>query len=234
MSGARMPEVMETFFDVRVDTYEDHMRESPTYEAEQLQLAKQFDETTAPIRILDLGSGTGMEIEYVLKRVPNARFVCVDVSSMMMARLRSKYASVIDQIETVQASYFDYDFGEESFDYVIAASTMHHWLYADKLGLYRRVHKALKPDGRFVNHDYVVTPEEELAFLDQYLRLRESGLLEENSSYHIDIPFSMHTERRVLREAGFRRIETVFEYHSPVSNGSLLVAYKEGNCLAPE
>lgn len=63
MSDTRMPEAMEAFFDERVDMYEDHMKESPTYEAEQMQLAEQFDETTAPVSILDLGSGTGMEIE---------------------------------------------------------------------------------------------------------------------------------------------------------------------------
>lgn len=70
-------------------------------------------------------------------------------------------------------------------------------------------------------------PEEEYALLDQYLKLREGGQLDTNKPYHIDIPFSMWTERRVLREAGFTRIETVFEYHSAASNGSLIVAYKE-------
>ena len=29
------------------------------------------------------------------------------------------------------------------------------------------------------------------------MRLKEDGLLDENKLYHIDIPFSMHTERRV-------------------------------------
>jgi tRNA (cmo5U34)-methyltransferase len=224
---SNLPEPMDAFFDNRVDTYEDHMKENRTYEAEQMQLSYQFDETSDPVEILDLGAGTGMEIEYILRRAPNARFLCIDLSAAMLAKLCEKYTHLGDQIETVKASYFDYDFGEGRFDYVVAASTMHHWLYADKLDLYRRIHRALKPGGRFIDHDYIVAPEQEYALLDRYLRLRESGQLRDDTAYHIDIPFSMWTERRVLREAGFRRIETVFEYHSTQSNGSLIVAYKE-------
>lgn len=227
MSDSHELETMAQFFAARVDGYEDHMKESPTYEAEQIQLAQQFDETTEPVTILDLGCGTGMEIEYLLKRVPNARFVCIDLSSEMLARLEQKYSEFMDQITIVHESYFDYGFGEEFFDYAIAAQTMHHWLYADKLQLYKKIHRALKPAGRFVNHDYVVTADEEYRLLDQYMKLREDGLLDTSKFYHIDIPFSMYTERRVLREAGFRRIETVFEYHSIASNPSLIVAYKE-------
>ena len=222
-----LPEPMDAFFDTRVETYEDHMKENPTYEAEQIQLSHQFDETSDPVKILDLGCGTGMEIEYILRRVPNARFLCIDLSAAMLAKLCEKYSHLGNRIETVKASYFDYDFGGGCFDYVVATSTMHHWLYADKLNLYRRIHRALRPGGRFIDHDYIVVPEEEHALLDRYLRLRESGQLRDDTAYHIDIPFSMWTERRVLREAGFRRIETVFEYHSTQSNGSLIVAYKE-------
>lgn len=224
-----LPEPMDTFFDNRADIYEDHMKENPTYEAEQIQLSYQFDETSDPVRILDLGAGTGMEIEHILKRAPNARFLCIDLSAAMLAKLRENYSHLGNQIETVQASYFDYDFGDRCFDYVVATSTMHHWLYADKLNLYKRIHRALKPEGRFIDHDYIVVPEEEYALLDQYLKLREGGQLDTNKPYHIDIPFSMWTERRVLREAGFARIETVFEYHSAASNGSLIVAYKDGS-----
>lgn len=227
LSSSYKPETMDKFFSARIDGYEDHMKESPTYEAEQAQLAEQFDVTSEPVTILDLGCGTGMEIEYILRRVPNARFVCIDLCKEMLDRLEQKYAEVMDQITIIHASYFDYDFGEEAFDYAVAAQTMHHWLSADKLQLYERVYRCLKPTGRFVVADYIVTPDEEYRLLDNYMRLKEDGLLDENKLYHIDIPFSMHTERRVLREAGFRRVETVFEYRSIASNPSLIVVYKE-------
>jgi len=79
---------MDAFFDTRVDTYEDHMKDSPIYEPGQLLLSLQLDETSDPVKILDLGCRTGLEIEYVLRRVPKARFVCIDLCSRMLAKLR--------------------------------------------------------------------------------------------------------------------------------------------------
>ena len=86
MSNSQIPERMACFFNKRVSGYEEHLKESYTYHAEKLQLAEQFDATNDPV-ILDLGCGTGLEIEYILPRpqMPSSYaltlLVCLNISN---------------------------------------------------------------------------------------------------------------------------------------------------------
>ncbi|HEX3048225.1 MAG TPA: class I SAM-dependent methyltransferase [Bacillota bacterium] len=226
MSTIYQPESMESFFNERLAGYEAHMKESYIYDAAKAHLADQFDSSQDPITILDLGCGTGLEIEYILKKTPNAQFICIDLNGSMIDLLKIKYQKVLNQIETIKASYFDYDMGTNRFDYVVASMTMHHWLYAPKVSFYHRIFDALKPGGKFVNDDYLVHEDKEAEILANYLQLKASGVIKEGEFYHIDIPFSINTERRVFAEAGFLNVKVVYEYYSEKGNGSLLVGYK--------
>ncbi|HYH03018.1 MAG TPA: class I SAM-dependent methyltransferase [Bacillota bacterium] len=227
MSQLTKPEPMDVFFNSRVSGYEDHMKENKLFEAEKMQLAEAFEATEKPVQILDLGCGTGLEIEYILQRVPNARFICVDFAVEMLKLLKLKYQSLLNQLEIVQASYLDYDFGRNWYDYVVAAATMHHWLPKTKLLLYQRIWESLKPGGRFINDDYMVPVDQENAALDHYLQLRECGLIEDGKFYHVDIPFSVGTERQILAEAGFRDVRVVYEHYGENHCHALIVGVKE-------
>jgi tRNA (cmo5U34)-methyltransferase len=226
MTTSYQPESMVSFFDERLSGYEAHMKESYFYDGAKRHLADQFDATQEPVSILDLGCGTGMEIEYILAKAPNARILGIDLNEQMLAQLKTKYQKVIDQIELVKGSYFDFDMGENRFDYVVAAMTMHHWLYDAKFLLYKRIYDALKQGGKFVNEDYLVHEHTEMEMLTNYLQIKASGIIKESEFYHLDIPFSMKTEQRVFLEAGFSKVKVVYEYYSEISNSSLMVGYK--------
>jgi tRNA (cmo5U34)-methyltransferase len=217
---------MESFFNERLSGYEAHMKESYIYDAAKAHLMDQFDATQDPVSILDLGCGTGLEIEYILRKTPNARFICIDLNEKMLELLKTNYQGFMNQIETVKASYFDYDMGQNRFHYVVASMTMHHWLYAPKLSIYQRIFDALKPGGKFINDDYLVHESEEAQMLANYLQLKASSVIKDGEFYHIDIPFSLNTERRVFAEAGFLNVKVVYEHYSEKGNGSLLVGYK--------
>lgn len=226
MTQAQHPEPMAAFFNDRVFGYEAHMKENGLFEAEKLQFAEQFGSTDAPAQILDLGCGTGLEIGYILQRIPNARLICIDLAEKMLELLREKYQSVLAQIEVVQASYLDYDFGSNRFDYVVASATMHHWLPEPKLKLYRRIFEALKPGGRFIDDDYMVPEDQEWERLEQYIALGDSGALKDGEYFHVDIPFSVPTERRIMEEAGFEEVQVIYEHYSETHCNALLVGVK--------
>lgn len=227
MNQLQIPEGMASFFNTRVSGYEDHMKENPNYHEEKLLLAKQFDFTDGPVRILDLGCGTGLEIEYILEKAPNARFLGIDLAGDMLESIKSKYKDFLNQIELVKASYFDYDFERNQYDYVVACSTMHHWLPEQKLLIYKRIFNSLKPGGKFINDDYLVPEAEAKAMLAKYLQMKDSGVLKDGEFYHIDIPCSVKTESQILNDAGFRSVKIVYEHYNEKHNGALLVGFRD-------
>ncbi len=204
------PEEMAAFFDRRAEGYDAHMRKTvENFDAFYNAVASAVALATEPVRILDLGAGTGAELEGIFARAPQAQVTAVDVSRTMLDRLRTKHATHTDQIELVHASFIEMPFPEGAYDYVVSVMALHHHLPEAKLALYRKIRGALRPGGTFANGDYVSDqPDRE----DTEATLR--ALAERGDSppggYHIDLPLSVETEKRLLQEAGFVRTEVPF------------------------
>lgn len=197
------PEAMAAFFDRRVDGYDAHMRESvEDFDAFYHALAAVVKPTHAPIRVLDLGAGTGAQLDGIFARAPRARVTAVDVSPKMLELLGRRHARYARQIETVQASFTDLSFGKGAYDYVVSAMALHHHLPEAKVVLYRRICAALRSGGVFGNGDYTSdgtgTEEAEAS-------LRALGASERHppGGYHVDLPLSVDEEKRLLTSAGF-------------------------------
>ena len=93
---------------------------------------------------------------------------------------------------------------------------MHHFPRPRKLALYKRIRAALKTGGRYIEGDYVVSPEREPEMLAEYERARANHGLAADGLYHIDIPFSVGTQTELLREAGFAKVEVAWEGEAKV------------------
>ena len=162
-------ELMDEFFDRRVDIYEDHMREViPDFDAFYSCVAAQIPQTGADLTILDLGCGTGLELDFVLLRAPNARITAVDVSHEMLSRLLAKYNARRPRpnVTAIEGSYLTLSFPAGSFDYVISVETMHHLTGDVKLDMYSKIAHWLRPGGKYIEGDYVVSSAEERALLN--------------------------------------------------------------------
>lgn len=96
--------------------------------------AMRITPTDRSLRILDVGCGTGLEIEYILERAPNAQITALDLAPRMLAELERKYAAQMNQIETIEASCVDWPAGLEGFDYVISILCVHHFPPETKRG----------------------------------------------------------------------------------------------------
>jgi len=212
------PEEMAAFFDARAAGYEDHMRavfESDTTFTQFYQaVSSPIEKTDEPLNILDLGCGTGLEIEALFQRVPNALITGVDLSKNMLERLRRRCIAHMSQITLVADSYLTMPFGPQTYDHVISAMAVHHLLRDTKCGLYMKIHRALKPGGRYVEGDSVTLTAMERQFLAEYGTQVASMPQAEDGHYHIDVPFSIETQRKLLLEAGFRDFEVVWQKDS--------------------
>ena len=57
------------------------------------------------------------------------------------------------------------DLGAEQYGAVVSVESLHHFTPEQKLGLYKKIHAALRPGGFFLEADYIACCEEEETLL---------------------------------------------------------------------
>ena len=201
-----MLEKMNEFFDRRVDGYDEHMRE--TVEGDD-----RFYEYTAALlpkggAILDLGCGTGLELEAYYALGGTAHVTGIDLSEGMLDALRAKFPD--KALTLLRGSYFDLPLGEACFDAAVSVESLHHFTAEKKTGLYKKLHAALKDGGYFILTDYFChTDEQERFFFRELARLKKEQGIADDAFYHYDTPLTPAHEAQALRDAGFSRVEVL-------------------------
>lgn len=200
-----MLENMASFFDARLNGYDAHMldtiegaREFYPFTAAQLP-------TQPQARILDLGCGTGLELEEYDRINPSAQVTGIDLSSGMLRALKDKFPG--KQLTLIQGSYFDVPFPMEFFDAAVSVESLHHFTAEEKLPLYRKLFASLKPGGCFILTDYFAqTQEQQDFFRSELLRLKAQQGILGGAFYHYDTPLTVDNEIRTLSRAGFSSV----------------------------
>ena len=203
-----MLEKMSDFFEARLDGYDEHMLTN-IESAEEFYLftAKQLP-ATENCHILDLGCGTGLELEKYYLLNPSARVTGIDLSQGMLSALKKKF--VDKDITLICDSYFDVPFDVSLFDGAISVESLHHFTKEEKVRLYTKLHRALKDDGYFVLTDYFSLSDEEEQMHRQNLSALkvEQGIVDDEF-YHYDTPLTVKHETEALMEAGFYSVEVL-------------------------
>lgn len=197
-----MLEKMDVFFENRLADYDTHMMTN-------IESADEFYPFTAKClpmgdgcNILDLGCGTGLELEFYYKENPSAKVTGIDLSRGMLAALKQKFTD--KEITLICGSYFDVPLGERLFDAAVSVESLHHFTKEEKILLYAKLHNALKEDGYFILTDYFAPSEEEERLYRQILAaLKAEQGIEDNDFYHYDTPLTVEHEIAALMEAGF-------------------------------
>ena len=201
-----MLEKMAEFFEARLAGYDAHMLEN-------IDGAREFYPFTASLlpkepgsRLLDLGCGTGLELEAYFDLCPTVRVTGVDLSRGMLNALKEKFPE--KELDLRCGSYFDLPFGAACFDAAVSVESLHHFTGEEKVPLYRKLWDALVSGGCFVLTDYFArTEEEEKSCRREALRLRREQGIPDGEFYHYDTPLTVEHEKETLRLAGFSRVE---------------------------
>ena len=190
-------EEMSDFFMKRLDDYEEHMsnwEESYRIFAENLPLRCE--------NILDLGCGTGLELDKIWQINPQIEVTGVDLCADMLAKLLAKHHD--KPLTTICEDYFQYDFGRGKWDTVISFESLHHFLPERKRALYRKIYESLKVGGIFLLGDYIASCDEEEALLrGVYLEKRKQSGIPDERFVHFDIPLTLEHETELIQGAGF-------------------------------
>ena len=190
-------ETMSGFFDRRVDSYEDHMRPWRAYYRWLGELIPAQAET-----LLDLGCGTGLDLDEIFRLHPDIRVTGIDLAPGMLARLREKHPE--RKLTLTVGDYLTVPLAPCAFDVAVAFETLHHFPPETKLGLFRRIFAALRPGGMLLEGDYIAESDEMETYLFQELaRRRARQHVPEGTFVHFDTPLTLAHELSLLRQAGF-------------------------------
>ena len=203
-----MLEKMSDFFEARLDEYDEHMMTNIESATEFYPFTAKMLPAFSNCRILDLGCGTGLELEEYFLLCPSAKVTGIDLSKGMLSALNKKFTD--KDIRLIAGSYFDVQFGETAFDAAVSVESLHHFTKEEKIPLYAKLHTALKENGYFILTDYFsLSDEEEKAHRQNLITLKEEQGICDDAFYHFDTPLTVQHETDALIEAGFSDVEVL-------------------------
>lgn len=210
-------EQMAEFFAARADMYDEHMiNEVEGCKEGYLKMAEFVPDGCR--KLLDLGCGTGLELEAIFRKIPDLSVTGVDLCEAMLCKLREKYEG--KNIKLICGDYFTADFGK-GFDCAVSFQTMHHFEKEKKTELYRKIYDALTDEGVYIECDYMVeADEEEKHWFSENERIRKEQGIGENEFFHYDTPCTVGNQIAMLKKAGFESVEKVMR----IENTTMLVA----------
>lgn len=103
--------------------------------------------------LLNLGCGTGLELDEIFRYHPDIQVTGIDLSEEMLHMLRKKHPD--KKMKLVAGDYFKEPFGTACFDVAVSFETLHH--FTEK--------KWKIPDNQFVHFDTPLTLEHEMELL---------------------------------------------------------------------
>ena len=204
-------ELMGDFFNRRLDSLEERMLASEGAEY-FYSLSASLLPSFGGAKLLDLGCGTGLELDFYFRLHPeaNVSVTCVDLADELMAVLKKKHEN--RDITLIHDSYFDVDFGKNSFDGIISVESLHHFTREKKVALYKRILDALVPGGIYVETDYVAKTEEiEKEKYEEALRRRREAGVPDDVFVHLDTPHTKEHLLEMYKEAGFDDIKCLYD-----------------------
>ncbi|UCD09824.1 MAG: class I SAM-dependent methyltransferase, partial [Dehalococcoidales bacterium] len=107
--------MLREYFNSRADVWDENIAEKDTNKltrmAERLELKSGSD-------ILDVGTGTGIFLPYLLKNIgESGKIVAIDLAEEMLAKARAKFP--VNNVEYLHADIMDIPIYEEMFDSVV-------------------------------------------------------------------------------------------------------------------
>ncbi len=211
-------EEMSAFFGARLGDYEAHMAQWEKAYACFADAIPQHCQT-----FLDLGCGTGLELQSVFARFPDAQVTGIDLSAEMLSVLRKRYAA--QNMNLICGDYFQIPFAQAHYDAVISFQSLHHFQPVQKLSLFQKIYRGLKNDGVFLECDYLACcDEEEHLLFSECTRRRAVSGIADDVFVHFDTPLTVSHESDLLYQAGFSAVYAV----DSINGATFILAEKTG------
>jgi tRNA (cmo5U34)-methyltransferase len=210
-------------FDQAVASVFDDMlsRSVPFYdEVRKLVISLILAEQKEDRKVLDLGSSTAkFLLDLHSKMHTNMKLKGIDNSQAMLDRAEQKCQAFGANIELELADMLTYKYCEE--DVIVANYTLQFIRPMQRVELIKKLYDGLKDDGIFIFSEKVVFEDKKLDkdLIDVYYDYKkEQGYSEyeiaqkREALENVLIPFTIKENIQMCKDAGFKNIETVFQW----------------------
>jgi tRNA (cmo5U34)-methyltransferase len=179
------------------------------------------------IRVLDLGSGTGLLASFVLQHYPQARLTLVDISTEMLQKARQRFQRAGERVAILELDYNTQDLPGQ-YDLIVSALSIHHLEAEEKRRLFQKLFHSLQPGGAFINADHIEAPTPTLfqTYKELWIaRTRELGVDEADlqaalERTKLDRLSTLEDQLRWLQQCGFRDVDCYYKWlHFAVFGG---------------
>jgi SAM-dependent methyltransferase len=116
--------------------------------------------TRPPSRILDLGAGDGVLLEFLLEVLPDASGFALDSSPVMVEKARERLSKFGDRATVSDGDLSSPDWLRgvaPPFDAIVSGLAIHQFTDDRKQTLYREIFGLLNPGGTFLNCEHVAS-----------------------------------------------------------------------------
>lgn len=212
---------IEKAFNRSIDYYDDWMKLAlPNYK-DIFQSALEIIpfERTVPIKVLDLGAGTGLFSKHILEKYPNAHFMLYDMADKMLGLARDRFKNNQDQFEYVIDDYRDLP-DDKHYNLVVSSLSIHHLPHQDKISLFQQIMRILDENGLFINIDQICAETDYLQKLywNHWInQIRGANAPEDQIQESIkrrqdyDIDATMSEQLDWLKQAGFSNVDCIYK-----------------------
>jgi len=180
-------------------------------------------------KILDLGSSTGTFLINLAKLNLNLKLVGIDNSTAMIERAKNKAKAFGVNIDFKEKNFMEDEFGINKL--ITANYTIQFIRPIKREKLIKKIYDSLEDNGIFLMSEKLISEDKKLnkLLIDEYYDYKkQKGYSEYEISKkrealeNVLIPYSETENREMLKNAGFKHIETIFRW----CNFSTFLAFK--------
>lgn len=145
-----------------------------------------------PVKLLDLGCCTGLEYEAFIRVNPEIEVTGIQEEEKLQQMLYKKAGRRIAKLRLIYGDYWDVDFGKEHYDMAMSAVEIGKYDRKKRIQFYTRILETLEEEG---------------CYIERVIMTNDSC-----STSNINNLFSKLVS--LLLEAGFQRVERVWQNHN--------------------
>ncbi len=189
------------------------------------------------LQIIDIGSGTGEELRYILEKNQSITIFAVDNDKRMIKRLKKNLKQYIKSKNVIPVceDIFKYikTLESSSFTAVTSFWTIHNFTKTERKELLKKIYRILKSNGIFVNMDKYVydDPEKEQKSFDEAVsrlksisnkKVAETAIKHEQEDRHPDIIMKENESAAEMKKIGFKNIK----FHDRIARETIMSCLK--------